>query len=81
MSFELSKHTYDMLLERNILEDWVSRAINDPDWDNVGIDNNIYYFKAILEHEERILHVVVNPHVIPNKVVTVFFDRKARRQK
>lgn len=26
-------------------------------------------------------HIVVNPHVLPKKIVTVFFDRKARRQK
>ena len=32
------------------------------------------------EHEGRILHVVVNPHVTPKRVVTVFFDRRARNQ-
>jgi len=29
----------------------------------------------------RILHVVVTPRVSPRKVITVFFDRRARRQK
>jgi hypothetical protein len=70
-----------MLKERNIPEEWMWRTINNPDWNKVGIDNNIHYFKSIAEHEERILHVVVNPHVSPQKVVTVFFDRKVRRQK
>ncbi|MEW6215217.1 MAG: hypothetical protein AB1478_08455 [Nitrospirota bacterium] len=51
------------------------------DWENIGEDNNVHYFKSITEHEGRVLHVVVNPHVLPKKVVTVFFDRKARRQK
>jgi hypothetical protein len=37
--------------------------------------------REIPEHEEQILHVVVNPHVAPKKLVTVFFDRRARRQK
>jgi len=81
MEFKLSKHTLDMLKERNVLEEWVWRALDNPDWDNIGVDNNVHYFKNIVEHENRILHVVVNPHVSPKKVVTVFFDRKARRQK
>ncbi len=81
MDFKLSAHTQDMLKERNILEDWVKRTFDKPDWENIGKDNNIHYFKSITEHEGRILHVVVNPHVSPKKVVTVFFDRKARRQK
>jgi len=70
-----------MLKERNIPEKWVWRTIDNPDWEKVGEDKNIHYFKSIPEHEERILHVVVNPHVSPQKVVTVFFDRKARRYK
>ena len=81
MKFKLSKHTQDMLEERNISEEWVWRAINNPDWEKAGEDNNIHYFKGITEHAGRILHVVVNSHVLPKKVVTVFFDRKARRNK
>jgi hypothetical protein len=69
-----------MLKERNILEEWVWRAINSPDGEETGMDDNIHYFKGIPEHGRRILHVVVNPHISPKKVVTVFFDRRARRQ-
>lgn len=81
MDFKLSVHTQDMLKEREIPEEWLRRTIDSPDWENKGDDNNIHYFKSIPEHEGRILHVVVNPHVLPKKVVTVFFDRKARRQR
>jgi hypothetical protein len=81
MDFKLSAHTQDMLKERNIPEEWVWQTINSPDWEIIGEDNNVHYFKSIPEHEGRILHVVVNPHASPKKVVTVFFDRKARRQK
>ncbi|MBU1262300.1 DUF4258 domain-containing protein [bacterium] len=70
-----------MLKERTIPEEWVWRTIDNPDWEDVGIDNNTHYFKSITKHEGRVLHVVVNPHVLPKKIVTVFFDRKARRQK
>ena len=81
MDFKLSAHTQDMLKEREIPEEWVWRTIDKSDWENIGEDKNIHYFKSIPEHGERILHVVVNPHISPKKVVTVFFDRKARRRK
>jgi len=77
----LSSHTHDMLRERNISEEWVWRTINDHEWQNTGDDNNIHYFKSIPEHGGRTLHVVVNPGVTPKKVVTVFFDRAARRKR
>lgn len=81
MDFKLSAHTQDMLKEREIPEEWVRRTIDKSDWKNIGEDNNIHYFKSIPEHGERILHVVVNPNASPQRVVTVFFDRRARRQK
>lgn len=81
MDFKLSSHTHDMLKERNIPKEWVYRTIDNYEWKNVGRDNNIHYFKSIPEHDGRILHVVVNPNILPKKVVTVFFDRRARRQK
>lgn len=79
--YELSAHAQDMLRERNISEEWIRRTIDKPDWENIGVDNNVHYFKSISEHDGRILHVVLNPHVLPKRIVTVFFDRKARRQK
>lgn len=79
--YVLSGHAQDMLKERGIQEDWVRRTIDSSDWKSEGKDNNMHYFKTIDEHGGRILHVIVNPHASPKKVVTVFFDRKARRQK
>jgi len=81
MDFKLSIHTCDMVKEREISEAWVWQTIDKPDWKHIGEDNNIHYFKSISEHEGRILHVIVNPHVSPQRVVTVFFDRRARRKK
>ncbi len=78
---ELSSHAKDMLLERNIPEEWVLRTINSPDRKETGADNNTHYLKAIPEKQGRILRVVVNPHVKPNRVVTVFFDRRLRGKK
>jgi len=80
MKFELSKHTRNMMAERKISEEWIRRAINNPERTEENTDNNIHCFKSIPEQEGRILHVVINTHIVPEKVVTVFFDRRARRK-
>ena len=79
MDIQFAGHAQDMLQERNIPEKWVQRTINSPDRAVVGVDGNTHYFKAIPEHGGRFLRVIVNPHVTPNRVVTVFFDRRLRR--
>jgi hypothetical protein len=78
--FELSTHTRDMLIEREIAEDWVWRALDTPDRKRRGTDGNMHYFKSIRERSGKTLHVVVNADVYPNRVITIFFDRKAGKQ-
>jgi len=78
---EFSKHAKHMLLRRKILEEWVWRVLNTPDKKRRGDDDNMHYTKAIREKEGRILHVVVNAKVQPNRIVTVFFDRRLERKK
>lgn len=79
-NIEFSSHAWDILQERNIPEEWVWRTINSPDRTEAGSDNNAHYVKAIPERGGRLLRVVVNPHATPKRVVTVFFDRRLRRQ-
>ena len=55
MDFRLSEHTKDVMKERNILKEWVWRTLDKPDWENVGSDKNMHYFKSITEHRGRIL--------------------------
>ena len=78
---EFSKHANDMLIERNIREEWVWRTIDDFDNKETGTDNNIHYLKVIDENEGRILRVVVNSNVEPHRIVTVFFDRRLQRKR
>ena len=68
LDIELYLDTRDMLLERNIPEEWVWRAIESPDSTELGTDNNTHYVKSILEHGGRLLRVVVNPNRNPNRV-------------
>lgn len=70
-----------MLIERKIAEDWVWRTLNSPDSKKRGLDGNMHYTKAIREKDGRVLHVVVNPDVWPNRVVTLFFDRRMQKPK
>ena len=73
---EFSKHAKDMLVERNILEEWVWRTIDTPNKKRKGDDDNMHYTKTIRERGGLVLHVVVDPEVQPNRIVTVFFDRR-----
>ena len=63
---EFSAHAKDMLVERNILEEWVRRTIDSPDNKEFGADDNTHYMKAIKENDNRVLRVVVNANVEPN---------------
>jgi ribonuclease PH len=69
-----------MLVERNIPEEWVWRTISHPDKKRRGADNNMHYAKAIKEYDKRILRVVVNTDFYPNRIVTIFFDRRLSKK-
>lgn len=80
MDIEFSKHARDVMRERHIPEEWVRRSIDDPDRTETPPDGTMHYIKAIPEHGGRFLRVVVNPVVKPQRVVTVFFDRRLGRR-
>jgi hypothetical protein len=77
--FKFSAHVRDMLVERDIAEDWVWRVLTTPDRKRRGPDGNLHYLKRIRERGGKPLHVVVNADVHPRRVVTVFFDRRAEK--
>jgi Domain of unknown function (DUF4258) len=81
LTFTLSNHAKDMLKERNILEEWVWRTVNSPSETHTGEDGNTHYIKEIDEKEGRMLRVIVNPFVQPNRIVTVFFDHHLSKKK
>lgn len=79
--FELSAHAKDMLQERHIPEEWVWRALSSPEHQVTDSNGNVHSIKPIPEYGGRFLRVVVNPRAKPKRVVTVFFDRRLRRQR
>lgn len=77
--YELSEHARDMLKERGIKETWVKTVIEEYEKRVFMEDGTVHYIRSIEQHGGRYLRVVVNPDVIPQRVVTVFFDRRIGR--
>jgi hypothetical protein len=75
--FEISSHAREMLDERNVAKEWLYRVLQHPDRTKSGEDGNRHFYKAIRERSGKVLHVVINPNVQPNRVITPFFDRRA----
>ncbi|MBI5650071.1 MAG: DUF4258 domain-containing protein [Chloroflexi bacterium] len=71
-------HAKGVLTERNILADWVWQTLAAPSQRQIGNDGNIHYLKPIENYDNRVLRVVVNERVRPNRIITVFFDRRMR---
>ncbi|MBE2223943.1 MAG: DUF4258 domain-containing protein [Anaerolineae bacterium] len=77
--FEFSTHAIDMLRERKINIEWVWRTLQTPSSKKKGKDGNMHYIKPIKERDGLVLRVVINPYVDPQRIVTVFFDRRLHK--
>lgn len=77
--YEFSEHAYEMLKERNIKEKWVKSTIENPDKKELKSDGTVHYIKEITEYGHRYLRVVVNPDPAPQRIITLFFDRRLGR--
>ena len=69
------------MAERAISPEWVQRVLTNPllrqeDPNDPEIER---FFGRIPQRGDRALRVVVNTHVTPWRVVSVFFDRGAGR--
>jgi len=79
IDYEFSEHALDMLKERNIREAWVKLTMEAPEKQE-KYGSMVHYIRAIEEYEGRYLRVVVNSDVKPQRIVTLFFDRRLRRK-
>jgi hypothetical protein len=78
--FVFTAHAKNMLKERNIDSEWVDRTLSEPLFIEKREDGTTHYLKPIIENGERILRVVTISETNPWRIVTVFFDRRARRK-
>ena len=80
MEIVYTVHARDMLAERAIPDTWVVRAVESPLRTETHDDGTTHYLGEVPERSGRILRVVMNTEASPPIVVTVFFDRRLRRQ-
>ncbi len=76
--FRLSIHAEALIKERELELAWIEDTISHPETTLLGEDGNLHYIKTIQGLGNRKLRVVVNNHVSPNKIVTIFFDRRLK---
>ena len=80
VKYELTQHAANALAERGIEAEWMERTLNAPeltlpDAQDTALERR---FRRIPEFGGRVLRVVVNRAVEPNRVVSVFFDRQMK---
>ncbi|HIK45968.1 MAG TPA: DUF4258 domain-containing protein [Leptolyngbyaceae cyanobacterium M65_K2018_010] len=78
--FELSQHAHYQMQERNIQITWLEATLSAPDQCLTLADRhgNTHYLKRIPDFGNRWLRVIVNPNVDPQRVITIFFDRRVK---
>ena len=76
-----AKHAQEAIRARDIAVDWIEAAVTAPDWiePDARHPGRIRSYKAIAEHDDRVLRVVHRPEGDDILIITVHFDRRARR--
>jgi hypothetical protein len=79
----LSKHAAEQMQERRISVVWVEAAIAAPDWREAdpNFPERTRSYRAEPEFGGRMLRVVHRPEGDDVMVITVHFDRTARRRR
>ena len=73
-------HAENMLRERGIQREWALATLTEPDWTTPDIHpDRTRAFRAIPNAGGKILRVVYSKADGKHRVVTVFFDRNAKR--
>ena len=81
--FLLTKHAEHMIRERGIARDWIGRTLLHPQWTEPDRHDRAlrHALSAIAERGRKFLRVVYDPASKPRRVITAFFDRRARRRR
>jgi hypothetical protein len=76
-----TRHAEDAIGERKLDRNWIERTVRQPEWSHpdpgrVGVERR---FRAIPEFGGRFLRVACAEGEDEIRILTVFFDRDARR--
>ena len=80
MNYALTEHARDAMQKRGIRTEWLERTVAAPQSrapDEVD-DELEHRLAAIPEFGNRVLRVIVNTRTLPERVITVYFDRRMR---
>ena len=79
LNYSFSIHALSMAQERDISHAWIQTTIENPDYTELREDGTMHYISAIPERKGKFLRVIVNPSVHPQRIITVFFDRRVQK--
>lgn len=76
-----TRHAEDAIVERELDREWIERTVHDPEWvvpdtTTIGAERR---YRTIPEFGGRALRVVCLETAGATRILTVFFDRKAKR--
>lgn len=78
MEVEFTQHARDVIAERRLDFEWITRTMKTPQLVEDAADGTRHFLARVPEQEGRVLRVVVNTQVDPPLVVTAFLDRRMR---
>ena len=75
---QYTRHFKAMLKERSIPMSFITSTLTEPDKVEDRDDGTRHFLRQIPKRGNRWGRVIVNITVVPNKAITVFFDRRLR---
>ena len=78
MDYHLTEHARAALAKRRITLEWMESTLIAPEWiEKDPMDENLEHRLAkIPDFDSRVLRVIVNVRVCPQRIVTAYFDRR-----
>ena len=76
-----TRHAQDVIVERELDHTWIERTVREPEWSRpdprrAGVERR---FRAIPEFGGRVLRVACFETADEIRILTIFFDRDARK--
>jgi hypothetical protein len=77
-----TRHAEDAIVERDLDRTWIDRTVRQPEWSQpdprrAGVERR---FRSIPEFGGRVLRVACFESEAEIRILTVFFDRDARKR-
>ncbi len=76
----ITGHAHRVIQERQIPMSYIEKVLHNPQLTHPDTEDEelVHYLAAIKEAEGRVLRVIINRHAVPNRLITVYYDRDMR---